>query len=345
VAKRFISSLSIGLAAAIARRGAAESLPDLRIHSSEGATWSYRLLYTKAGMKRAELEAITRPFITQFMAGQFAQGSSLRTFYNQLEDTANKILHNGPKTFGDTCAAFEVTLPGETVGAWMAPLINVPATARAISVAIQIALKDKLPFFYLNDISKLANLASSAPLLAWASIPPATAFDGNAFGANRGNGVFWDHVDVTLRKAGATHTSTQANLRAKLAEYRLRLEEAGLHNTIQFYQDDQAGTILNSAASQFGDVLLASLLTFESQIVNKANDALNDVQKFLSAAATGSPSQAVSRLAQFAADIVMAFNQLIGQSTFADLASFRGRWPNSFRGGIACDQPRTRKTA
>jgi hypothetical protein len=323
VANRFKSSLSMTFAAAIARTGLAATLPDLRIHSAEGTTWSYELLYTKAGMKREELEAITRPFISQFMAGHF-QGTSLSAFYNQLEDTANKILHNGPEGFGDTCASFEVTLPGDTVGAWTLPLTNVPATARAISVAIQASLKDKLPFFYFNDIGQLANLASSAPLLAWASIPPATSFDGSQFGSNSGPSVFWDHVDVTLRKEAATHPLTLANLRAKLADYRLRLAEAGLSNIVQFYQDDQAGTILNSSISQFGDVLLSSLLTFESQILEKANDGLKDVQKFLSAASTGSPSQAVDRLSQFAADIVTAFNRLIGQSVFAPLASFGG---------------------
>jgi hypothetical protein len=323
VANRFSSSLSMTLTAAIARMGTAANLNDLRIHSTDSTTWSYKLLYAKTGMKREELEAITRPFITQFMAGQFAQGTSLSTFYNQLEDTANKILHNGPETFGDICAAFEVVLPGETVGAWTLPLTNVPATARAISVAIQTTLKDKVPFFYLNDIGELGNLASSAPLLAWANIPPATAFDGTTFSSNKGNSVFWDHVDVNLRKAAATHPLTQANLQTKLAGYRLRLEEAGLHKFVQFYADDQAGTILQSATNPFGDNLLASLLTFESEIVDKANRALQDVQKFLAAAKAGSPSDAVNRLAQFAADIVTAFNQLVGQSVFADLASFR----------------------
>jgi hypothetical protein len=322
VNNRFSSSLTMTLAAAIARTGAASTLSDLRIHSTDGTTWSYELLYTKAAMKREELEAITRPFITQYMASPFSQGTSLSTFYNQLEDTSQKILNNGPETFGDVCASFEVVLPGETVGAWTLPLANVPATARAISVAIQTSLKDRLPFFYLNDISKLANLASSAPLLAWASIPPATAFDGTTFSSNRGNDVFWDHVDVNLRNAAATHLLTQANMRTKLPEYRLRLEEAGLHNVVQFYQDDQAPIILSSATIQFGDTLLANLLTFESQIVEKANDALKDVQKFLATADT-SPTPAVTRLSQFAADIVTAFNQLLGQTVFADLASFR----------------------
>ena len=323
VNNRFSSSLSMTVAAAITRAGTADNFTDLRIHSTTGNTWSYRLLYTKAAMKREELEGITRPFLQQFMAGQFATGTTLSTFYNQLEDTSENILHNGPETFGDVCASFDVILPGETVGAWVQPLTNVQATARAISVAIQTSLKDKLTFFYLNDISKLGNLAAAAPLLAWASIPSATAFDGSTFSSNKGKDVFWDNMDITLRKAAATHPLTQANLLAKLAGYRLRLEEAGLHNTVQFYQDNQAATILNGATTQFGTIQFSSLLLFESQIVNKANDALNDVQKFLATAGT-SPTQAVKRLAQFAADIVTAFNQLIGQSVFASLSAFGG---------------------
>lgn len=57
-------------------------------------------------------------------------------------------------------------------------------------------------------------------------------------------------------------------------------------------------------------------------MVEKANDALKDIQKFLKAAGT-SPATAVSRLAGFAADITTAFGKLIGNSVFADLATFR----------------------
>ena len=99
VRNQFGSSLSVTIAAVVASTGSASSFPDLRIHSTEGNTWSYRLLYTKAGMKREELEAITRPFIMQYMADQFAQGTSLSTWYNLLESTSESILHNGPRGF------------------------------------------------------------------------------------------------------------------------------------------------------------------------------------------------------------------------------------------------------
>jgi len=313
VRNKFSSSLTVMIAA--------RTSPDLRVHSTDGNSWSYRLLYAKPTIKREELEAITRPFITQYLADQFA-GTSLSTWYNELETTSEKVLHNGPEVYGDLCASFEVSLPGEALTAWMSPVNNVPAAARRVSVAIQKAMKMHLPLFYLRDIGKLGNLASSAPLLAWASIPPAFSFDGSSFNSGSGHDVFWDHVDINLRRAAALHPFTTANLLVRLPDLRLRLEEAGMHGTVQFYQNDQAGTIQSSAVSQFGDTLLESLLLCEAMIVEKANDALKDIQKFLSIAGT-SPTHAVDRLSTFAADITTAFNKLIGSSVFADLSIFR----------------------
>ena len=321
VQNRFSSSLNMTLAAAIARTGATS--PDLRMHSDGGNTWSYQLLYVKPKMKREELEAISRPFLVQYMADHFSTGTSLSTWYNMLESTSEEILHNGPETYGDICASFEVTIPGDALNAWVAPIQNVKAAGQRMSVAIQRMLKTLVPMFYLNDISKLANLASSAPLLAWASVPPAVKFDGTTFSETGGGDVFWDHVDVSLRRAAAAHQQTAGNLLAKLPDLRLRLEEAGLHNTVQFYEDSQVSAILQGATTpSFGDVLFESLFLFEAQIVEKANDALKDIQKFLAVAGT-SPTVAVKRLASFAADITKAFGDLTGQNVFAHLATFR----------------------
>jgi hypothetical protein len=321
VRNKFNSSLSMTLSAA-ASAGSPSDFPDFRVHSMDANTWSYQLRYAKARMKREELEAITRPFVSQYMAGQFASGTSLSTWYNQLEDTAEKFLHNGPEVYGDVCATFEVTIPGDALGAWILPVKNLSSAAKNVSIAIQKALKTYVTMFYLADIGKLSNLAASAPLLAWASIPPAVSFDGATFSTVAGKDVFWDHVDAGLRQSAAQHKETAANLIGRLAELRLRLEEAGMHNSVQWYQNDQAGAILSAATTQFGDILLKSLLFFEARIVEKANDALQDVQKFRSAAGT-SPGKAIERLAEFAADIVTAFNQLVGDNVFADLASFR----------------------
>ena len=322
VRNKFGSSLTVTIAAVVASTGSAASFPDLRIHSTQGDTWTYRLLYAKAGMKREELEAITRPFIAQYMADQFAQETTLSAWYNLLESTSESILHNRPEVYGDVCAAFEVTLPGETLGAWTQRLKDVSPAAKRVSIAIQHALKTNLTLFYLNDIAKLGNLGSSAPFLVWASIPAAVRFNGKSFSTTLGKDVYWDHVDVALRTAAARHPETVTNLLLRLPELRLRLEEAGLHSDLQFYQNDQVAEVLAAATNAFGDELVESLLTFESNVVFRANDAMKDMQKFL-ADSSSTPSKAVVRLAKFAADITTAFNQLIGKSAFADLSSFR----------------------
>ncbi|MCZ2150149.1 MAG: hypothetical protein LC126_20520 [Bryobacterales bacterium] len=347
VRNKFTSGLTVTIAAAISRLGF--SSPDLRIHPGSGNTWTYRLLYAKPKMKREELEAVTRPFLIQYMAGHFATGTSLSTWYNMLESTSEEKLHNGPETYGDLCASFEVTIPGDALGAWLLPIANVKAAAQQMSVAIQRSLRSYLTTFYLSDIGKLANLASSAPLLAWASLPAAVKFNGTDFSETGGGNVFWDHVDITLRRAAASHSTTAGNLLAMLPELRLRLEEAGLHGTVQFYQNPEAGNILSGATTPFGDILFESLLLFEAQVVEKANDALKDIQKFLSVAGT-SPTQAVKRLADFAADITSAFGKLIGNSVFADLATFRAVAQMVFAeasrtlGGAVAAQPRAMLT-
>jgi hypothetical protein len=105
-----------------------------------------------------------------------------------------------------------------------------------------------------------------------------------------------------------------------LPPLRLRLEEAGMHSDVQFYRDNQVSTILGVAAGG-GDVFVKGLLTFEAMIVEKAAEALVDIQNFLGVA-NSSPSKAIERLADFAADITTAFNKLVTNSIFGGL-SFR----------------------
>ena len=170
VRNRFRSSLSVSIAAVVP--AAKSAMPDLRVHSTDGSTWSYTLRHGRDGMRRAELEAVTRPFIAQYMADQFTDGTSLGTWYAELDRTVEGILANGPDEFGDVLATMEVTMPGETLGAWMLPVADVTQASKRVSKAIQAALKRVLPFYYLTDVSRLHALSPSAALLGWASIRP-----------------------------------------------------------------------------------------------------------------------------------------------------------------------------
>jgi hypothetical protein len=321
VRNKFRSSLSVSIAAAVPPAAKA-AMRDLRIHSTDGSTWSYTFRHGRNGMRRAELESITRPFINQYMAAQFADGTSLGMWYAELDRTVEGILANGPDEFGDVLATMEVTMPAETLQAWMLPVADVSQAAKRVSKAIQAALRKVLPFYYLTDVSRLHNLSSTAALLGWASIRPSNdvTVQNDQLVFDAGKQVFWDHLDGELRQRMVLNSITRQNLQARLAPLRLRLEEAGMHRDVPFYDDSQVLSLLSTAAGA-GDELLRGLLTFESTIAVKAADALGDIQGFL-VAASSSPSKAIARLAEFAAEITTAFNKLAGNSVFAGV-SFR----------------------
>ena len=320
VRNRFRSSLSVSIAAVVPAGQTA--LPDLRVHSTGGSTWSYTLRHGRDHMRRAELEAVTRPFIAQYMASQFNGGTSIETWYSELHRTVEGILANGPDEFGDVLATMEVTMPGETLGAWMLPAADVTQASQRVSKAIQAALKRVLPFYYLTDVSRLHTMSSSAALLGWASIRPSTevTIENNRLVFDTGRQVFWDHRDGDLRRQMVLNSIARQNLLMRLAPLRRRLEDAGMHRDVEFYEDSQVNSLLSTAAGS-GDELLRGLLTFESAVAITAAEAVADIQGFLSAASS-SPSKAIARLAEFAAGITTSFNKLAGDSVFADV-SFR----------------------
>jgi hypothetical protein len=320
VRNRFRSSLSVSIAAVVPSGQSA--MPDLRVHSTGGSTWSYTLRHGRDRMRRAELEAITRPFIAQYMAAQFNGGTGIESWYSELDHTVEGILANGPDEFGDVLATMEVTMPAETLGAWMRPVADVTQASQRVSKAIQAALKRVLPFYYLTDVARLHALSSSAALLGWASIRPSTdvTIADNRLVFDDGRQVFWDHRDADLRRQMVLNSIARQNLLMRLAPLRRRLEEAGMHRDVEFYEDSQANSLLSTAAGS-GDELLRGLLTFESAVATTAAEAVADIQGFL-AAASSSPSKAIARLAEFAAGITTSFNRLAGNSVFADV-SFR----------------------
>jgi hypothetical protein len=136
------------------------------------------------------------------MADQFTDGTSLGMWYGELDRTVEGILANGPGEFGDVLATMEVTMPAETLGAWMLPVADVTQASKRVSKAIQAALKRVLPFYYLTDVSRLHALSPSAALLGWASIRPSNdvTVENDRLVFDVGEQVFWDHVDADLRR-------------------------------------------------------------------------------------------------------------------------------------------------
>src|SRR5262245_25756045 len=298
---RFRSSLSVGVAAAIA--ATPDGADAVTIHSFDG-TWSYQLLQSNTAMRRADFEATTRPFIEKFMLDQFAGATKLEDWYRLFDDSIEGRLHNGPNLFGDVCLAYELTVPSAALAAWFHPVPakSVHASSKALAIGIQRALKDVVPFYYLTDTKRLGTLGSSAALLTWASIPPANAVVGDD--------VIWDNRDK--RQITMMTNLAIAHLPARLPTLQQRLHDAGMDSTVQFYANDQATSIV-TAALGVGRPLLDNLLSFERALVRKATDAYEDAQSFLR---KDNPADALDRIADFASDITRAFNTLAGQTVF-----------------------------
>ncbi|HMF92985.1 MAG TPA: hypothetical protein VKE96_01765 [Vicinamibacterales bacterium] len=304
---RFRSTLSVGVAAAVAATPDRADAVD--IHSFD-STWSYELLQSNTAMRRADFEATTRPFLEKFMLSQFAGATKLEDWYRLFDDSIEGKLHNGPSVFGDVCLSYELTVPSAALAAWFRPVAKneLKASARAIAIGIQRALKEVVSFYYLADTRRVANLGSSAVLLTWASIPPANALTGG--------GVIWDNRDN--KQVTMVTNLAVVLLAARLPALQQRLHDAGLDSAMQFYANDQAGSIVAGVLRPgAGRQLLDNLLSFERTIVLSASDAFVEVQSFLRA---DSPADALDRLADFASDITRTFNSHAGETVFVGSA-------------------------
>jgi hypothetical protein len=298
---RFRSSLSVGVAAAVAAQP--DGSDAVNIHSFDG-TWSYELLQSNSAMRRTDFEATTRPFIEKFMLDHFTGATKLEDWYRLLDDSIEGRLHNGPNVFGDVCISYELTVPSAALAAWFRPVPakSVHASSKAMAIGIQRTLKDVVCFYYLTDTKRLGTLGSSAALLTWASIPPANAVVGDD--------VIWDNRDKSQL---TTMTNLAiAHLPARLPSLRQRLHDAGMDSAMQFYANDQAASIVSTALGA-GSPLLDNLLSFERALVRKATEAYEDAQAFVR---KSNPADALDRLADFASDITRTFNTLAGQTVF-----------------------------
>jgi hypothetical protein len=292
---------------------------DLRVHGGSRATWSYQLLHARAGMRRSELEMYTRPFLEQFLSDRFGNPERWSQWYTELDRTVDALLSNGPDQFGDALLALEATIPAEALLAWTHPQADLQAAAKAMSKAIQSALRSIIPFYHLQDPDRLTQNASIAALLVWAAMTPVTSarIDGQRLILDDGRSVYWDHQDRSLRRALSSRRLVSARLAERFAPIRLRLQELGRGRQAAFFTGDEVPDWIAAANSASGEPFFSHLCQFEATIVGKAAEALKSMQAFESLKER-SPSKAIDRLADFGADITQTFNRLASHTVFAD---------------------------
>jgi hypothetical protein len=305
--RRYRSSLVVGLSTEVA----AGSGIDLRVHGSDRASWSYQLLHARSGMQRGELEMYTRPFLQRYMTDRFGEQQRWGQWFTELDRTVEGLLANGPDRFGDVLLEMQVSMPSEALRAWMRPQADLRAASKAVSLAIQRALRMIIPFYYFQDPDQLHQNASAAALFVWSAIPTVTSarLDGSRLVLESGKGVYWDQRDRDLRVALSHHPVVPARLGQQFASIRARLLEVRRQPQADFFTAEEVPDWIAAAVSEVGDRFLLHLCQFEARVIAKAVDALENIQAFL-ALRERSPSKAIDRLADFGADITMAFNTL-----------------------------------
>lgn len=285
----------------------------VRVHSRDALTYSYSLRQAAADMKTAELERLLEPYVHQYFPERFGAVSdgdtarSFSTFLRNLDGYIEAIEHNGVNTFGDTLIALELSLPAEALEPWL----RAPANKRDpayfdMSRAIQAALKETVPFYYFADRRNyLAGEAAVAPLLVWASIPPATKGKSE---------IFWNWPDRDEQARRIQDPRTVAGLRRRLEEiHRLLRErpEPELVKAAADYRPDDATVSRFLAAAMKGKrTLLESLLFVEAELVEQARAAGLKMAEFQKSKGA-KPAEAVRALAEFGARLTEAFHRKI----------------------------------
>lgn len=283
----------------------------VRIHSRAPLRSTYTLRQANNDMKTAELERLLEPLVAEYFPAHFgtaqdgAVARSFSTFLRNLDDYIEGIAHNGVNTFGDTLVELEVSVPGGVLEAWLdAPASKKDPAYLAMSVAIQAALKQVLPFCYFADRRKwLEGIDVVAPLLVWASIPPAT----------RGKSdVYWDWPDREEQVRRATDLHTQAALLWRLEEvYRLLIERPEpqyVKRAADYRPEADVAARLTAAALKGRRTLLEGLLFVEAEIIEAARAAGLKMAEFRRAR-SARPAEAVRALAEFGERLTGAFHR------------------------------------
>jgi hypothetical protein len=212
-------------------------------------------------------------------------------------------------------------MPSSVLGSWFIARSadRLKRDSMALSLALQVKLRQLLPLSFFQDVTRLRSNPSAAALLVWAAMPPSTSIDfqdGKINKFNADSDVFWDFVDINLRRAVALDSHTTESLVPALLTAQTRLREAGdAANAANaaFFTSQQAGTFQNMTLSGIGDTLLQSLLFTEAEIIRGAVAALKDVNAMLGVVAT-TPSKAINRFADFGSDLADTFNHKLSSA-------------------------------
>ncbi len=282
---------------------------------ASGGTVAYETLQVKKDMRPLDLQQRTNPFIHNYLSSLFKGGdASILSFLSDFDNAVTAALHNQSNHLGDMALSMQVSMPANVLAGWFTPRSKqqLHDDKTRMSRRLQGTLKRTLPVFYFQDLDNVQMNTPAAALLVWSCLPVSTSINldsGGVLHFNTDKEVFWDHPSVDLRRAVARDAHTLATLGAVLSGLQARLREAG--RDAQGFEPGMAGRFvemaLNTSTPMTGDALLSGLLFTESQMVRGAADALDAIQSAVSQASTA-PTEAIKKLAEYAADLTDTFN-------------------------------------
>jgi hypothetical protein len=318
VRNRLKSQLAVGAAIPLQTSG------NVRVHSVQSASWSYQFRSARENIRRTELEQQLAPFVETYLADHFKAGgeSSFSTWLADVDRQVEAVVGRPTDDFGDLLLALEVTLPARVLGAWLQPR-SATETRRAamnMSRALQASLRQLLPFYYFQNIKNLDGLPGCAAMMLWSALPVSTDVKpaGETLEINadltdpREDDVYWDWLDLGIRKRMVEFRETGPRLALAMASAERRLREAGDSNRAGTFTPTEGNRRALVAASLWRESNrpFESLLRLESVVTQGAANALREMEAFHANAET-LPSKAIERLADFGAAVTSTFHDRI----------------------------------
>jgi len=265
----------------------------LRRYEKASLTYSYSFHQAKKDMGTGEFKAQVGAYADKYLDWQFPPGA-FSLWANELERKAAKA---GGGKLGNTLIALELVVPPAAGKAWLdkAPAMG-SDLCLTMSVNLQNALKELIPFYYFQDMNRYKNVEAVAPLLVWAAIP-----------AKKEDGLHWNYPDKETVREKVNSWETQQGLTAALGKIYVALDKAGLSEVAKIYLDDHTPADLCDFALGGAYEGLQNLLNREAQIVRGAAKAADKLANFRGHREWG-PERAIKALADLAGCLAEAFN-------------------------------------
>lgn len=287
----------------------------IRVHSTEGLTYSYAFRQAVPNMKVVQLRTQVKPYLDAYFASLFTDDVTTATWMSDLDKQIDTIEPNGTGNFGNTLLAMELSLPASVASGWLlAPEDKKSPLYMDMSRRLQAKLKELIPFYYFSDVTKFTAPGSAAPLLVYAAIPPSTAvtFSKGLLTINPQNpgDVYWNFLDPEIRNAMTNNSMTTARLAGAMRDASERLLAGGFASDAKFYEPGEVDDLRTAATSGSGLEFLHRLLFVEAEIIRQAHEAGRRIASFRSRAGA-QPREAIQALADFGQRVTEAFNKRV----------------------------------